>query len=180
MAMNTPVHPGAIVREDCPEAIGPVGHRRRKAARHRAPDAFQSRQREGVGFDRDGLSSIEGIRLHPRNVARHADGLRSCAISSFGKRDQCRTNCCRVGSSHRPLAVQGLMSREFTSSVDGLRVLLPVLNQAGHGLDRAGVAEPTTACAALNHHPLFSLCHGIGSPRPRSGTCVRRNQSSRS
>ena len=70
-----------------PEAIGPVGHRRCKAARHRAPDAFQSRQREGVGFDRDGLSSIEGIRLHPRNVARHAAGLRPCAVSSFGNHD---------------------------------------------------------------------------------------------
>ena len=116
--MNTPVHPGAIVREDCLRPLGPVGHRRRKAARHRAPDAFQSRQREGVGFDRDGLSSIEGIRLHPRNVARHAAGPRSCAVSSFGKHDQCRTNCCRVGSSHPPLAAQCLMSRGFTSSVD--------------------------------------------------------------
>lgn len=32
MAMNTPVHPGAIVREDC---LGPVGHRRRLGIRRR-------------------------------------------------------------------------------------------------------------------------------------------------
>ena len=154
MAMSTPGHRS----RGLPEAIGSVGHRRRKAARHRAPDAFQSRQREGVGFDRDGLSSIEGIRLHPRNVARHAAGLRSSAVSSFGKHDSSRTDCCRVGHSHRPLVAQGLTIQGFTSSVDGLRLSLPVRNQAGRWRDHVHVPNPTTACAALNHHPRISLC----------------------
>ena len=48
-----------------PETIGLVDIRGRKAAWYRASDAFQSGQRKGGCFDRNGLPVVQGIRFNP-------------------------------------------------------------------------------------------------------------------
>ena len=158
MAMNTPVHPGAIVREDC---LRPLGLSVTEGARC-------------LGIGRQTLSNLvnERASVSIEMAYRLSKAFGSTPETWLGMQMafdlarsrhlestiQCRTNCCRVGHSHRPLVAQGLMTRGFTNSVDGLRLSLPVRNQAGRWRDHVHVPNPTTACAALNHHPRFSLC----------------------
>ena len=79
MAMHNPPHPGGIVRRQCLEPLG----------------LSVTRAAEGLGVTRQTLSelvnenagvsidmairAVQGVRLHPGDLARHADGLRSLA-----------------------------------------------------------------------------------------------------
>ena len=75
MAMRNPVHPGAIVREDCLKPLGlsiTEGAKRLGVGRQTLSNLVNEKS---VRFDRDGLPAIEGVRLDPRDVAQHAVGL---------------------------------------------------------------------------------------------------------
>ena len=78
MAMNTPVHPGAIVREDCLLGLS-VTEGAKRLGIGRQTLAISSR--EGVGFDRDGLSSTKAFGSTPDGSA--CSWPSSCAVSSF-------------------------------------------------------------------------------------------------
>ena len=50
----------------------------RRSGSH-APSPLRSRERERRNFNRNGDSSVQGVRVEPGDLARHADGLRSVA-----------------------------------------------------------------------------------------------------
>ena len=77
MAMKNPVHPGAIVREDClkPLALSvSEGARRLGVGRQTLSHLVNEKASVSI-FHRNGLPAVKGIRLYTRNMAWHAVGL---------------------------------------------------------------------------------------------------------
>ena len=89
MTMKNPVHPGAIVREDClkPLGLSVTEGAKRLGVGRQTPDAFQSGEREGVPVHRDGLPAVESVRFHPGDTAWHATRLRPRTLARAGADD---------------------------------------------------------------------------------------------
>ena len=80
MAMNNPVHPGAIVREECllPLRLSVTeGAKRLGVGRQTLSNLVNEKASISI---RNGLPAVESVRFNARDVARHANGLRSRAL----------------------------------------------------------------------------------------------------
>ena len=71
-----------------PRAAWLVGNEGGQRPWRHASGAVRSCQREGWYLPGDGYSPVQGIRIHPRNLAWHADGLRPLAGAGPGPTDK--------------------------------------------------------------------------------------------
>ena len=79
MAVQNPPHPGGIVKRQGLEPLELTVTRAAKGDRHLSPSAIGPHQRPRRDLSRDGGPAVGDLRLDARDLAGHADGLRSAA-----------------------------------------------------------------------------------------------------
>ena len=102
MAMKNPVHPGAIVREDCLKPLGlsvSEGAKRLGIGRQTLSNLVNEKASVSIEIAYR-LSKAFGST--PENMARHAVGIRPFPVARPGTKDQGQTHRCRIGWNRLP------------------------------------------------------------------------------